>query len=794
MDRRVLRILEFDKILSMLKEHTVSTLGEDHALRLLPSTDIDEIKAELMKTCEGVEYLVKKGQPPFGRLTDISTAVKKANIGSVLSPPELLEVGRVLRSGRHIKRYIEDDKDITSHGWGLSSMVEDIAIIADLEEEILRCITEEGEVSDDASSRLRSIRKDIRESHGKIRDKLNNIIHSPKYQKILQESIITIRNGRYVVPVKQEYKNSFPGLVHDQSASGATLFIEPLWAVEQNNRIKHLEAEEKREIERILTQLTQHTADFSEQILKNMDILGRLDLIFAKAKLALEMDAFAPRLTDEGFMQLKSARHPLIDRDKVVPIDVTLGGDFTTIVITGPNTGGKTVTLKTIGLLSVMAQAGLLIPADRQSTVNVFKNIYADIGDEQSIEQSLSTFSSHMVNIVSILNRVKKGDLVLLDELGAGTDPTEGAALAMALLEFLHKKGVNTVATTHYSELKAYAGNRKGMANASVEFDITTLRPTYRLLLGLPGKSNAFAISEKLGLSKDIIDHAKSFLTTEHRSLEELLAQIEKDRQTARLEREEAHRLNQEAREIKEKYQQLKDRLEQQKSSIVKEARIKAQRILEEARSASKDIIKELRSLKTVEDASQRNKNIERIRQRLKGHIDRTADYNMEDHGEGDELYDADSSVKPGDTVYITDLKQRGTVLNLNGDSDEALVQVGVMKINVKKRALKFIDEQKAQTQRLISTLNGVTKKSRPVSLELDLRGNNLEEALISVDKYLDDAFLAGLSEVTLIHGKGTGTLRAGIHKHLKHHAHVSSFRLGKFGEGEDGVTVVRLK
>ncbi|MGI6114367.1 MAG: endonuclease MutS2, partial [Mahellales bacterium] len=443
---------------------------------------------------------------------------------------------------------------------------------------------------------------------------------------------------------------------------------------------------------------------------------------------------------------------------------------------------------------SVMAQAGLLIPAARQSTVNIYNSIYADIGDEQSIEQSLSTFSSHMVNIVSILNRVEKGDLVLLDELGAGTDPTEGAALAMAILEFLHKKGVNTVATTHYSELKAYAGNREGMVNASVEFDVTTLKPTYRLLMGLPGKSNAFAISQKLGLSRDIIDHAKNFLSTEHRTLEELLAKIEKDRQAARLEREEAQRLSQEAREIRERYNELKVKLEEQRSSILKQAQEQARRVLEDAQSASKDIIRELRNLEKVGDASQRNRDIERIRKRLKKDIDRAAYHGDGGHGDDDGLYATDRPIKPGDTVYIKDLQQRGTVLNLDGNSGEAQVQVGIMKISVKTRNLKPVNEQKAQTQHLVSTLGGMGKKAEPVSLELDLRGNNLEEALISVDKYLDDAFLAGLSEVTLIHGKGTGVLRAGIHQHLKHHSHVSSFRLGRFGEGEDGVTVVQLK
>lgn len=790
MDQRTLRVLEYHKIILMLEEHALSDMGKALINEIQPASDISKIRYMLDETSQAYSVLVFKGYSPMDIFPDIGPVLHKAKIGSNLSAGELLKVAAVLKVASRVKdemaEYPHHDSILI-----IWDMVERLQRHKSLMDEIFRCIESEERISDYASTQLASIRRRIQRTNEKIRERLNSLIHSPQYQKFLQEPLITIRNDRFVVPVKQEHRGNVPGMIHDQSGSGATLFIEPMPVVEANNQLRQLMLDEQKEIERILLELTLKVQSHHESIQNNLNILARLDMIFAKASFSRSLDGIHPKILPHPSINIKNGRHPLIDKDKVVPITIRLGQSSKALIITGPNTGGKTVTLKTAGLFVLMTQSGLHIPADDGSEMGVFSNVYADIGDEQSIEQSLSTFSSHMVHIADIVRQADEYSLVLFDELGAGTDPTEGAALAMAILDFFREKGICTMATTHYSELKVYALTQKGMENASMEFDVETLRPTYRLMMGIPGKSNAFEISRRLGLNEELIENAKGFLTQEDIRFEDVLSDMERNRIKAKEEREEAKTYLDEIRRIKDELEEQRGRVREKEQKTLQKAQEEARKILRQAKEQADSILKEMRELAKRSYELEQHKAMEQARDRLKRSLNKIEETIGDTLAPSQGLLKPPKDLRPGESVYIANLDQRGQVLSISEQGDEVQVQVGIMKINVHISNVRRVKEE---PKRQGASSKSVSMKNRSVSMELDLRGQNLEEALVNVDKYLDDVFLAGLKEVVLIHGKGTGVLRNGVHQHLKHHPHVESFRLGKFGEGESGVTVVHLK
>ncbi|WP_416198155.1 MAG: endonuclease MutS2 [Sporanaerobacter sp.] len=792
MNEKTLKVLEYYKIIDKLKEKTESSLGREIANNLKPSTDIEEIERMQRETDEALSLLIKRGSPPLYGIKDIRTEVKRAEIGGVLSPGSLLKISDSLRVSRSLKNYIKETREDKDSNYPIiEGLVNELKSFRNIEENINNAIISEEEISDNASPQLKTIRRQIIAKNDAIRDKLNSIINSSSYKKYLQDGIVTVREGRYVVPVKQENKSNFPGLVHDQSSSGATLFIEPMAVVELNNELKELEMKEQKEIERILSELTSIVAEESESIIENQKILEKIDFIFAKGKLALDMDATKPILNSEGYIDIKKARHPLLEVKRVVPIDLYIGKDFNTLVVTGPNTGGKTVTLKTVGLLTLMSQAGLHIPADYNSRVAVFNYVFADIGDEQSIEQSLSTFSAHMTNIVEILENIDQNSLALFDELGAGTDPTEGAALAMSILDYLYGINVRTIATTHYSELKVYALTKEGIENASVEFDVETLSPTYRLLIGVPGKSNAFEISKRLGLNDYIIDHARELISKENIQFEDILQAIEKDRRIVEENKIETEKLREEIEKLKEELTREKEKTSNAREDIIRKAKEEARIIIKRAKEEADSIVDELRDI-SIEIEKEKNKKIQEAQDRLKENLNE-----VEKDLSGNLLKVKNNkppkNLKEGETVEILSLGQYGTVLSQADADGNVNVQVGIMKVKVHISNLKRAKEEKT-IQSQVSTKNIIKNKSQNIKNELDLRGETLDEALLDLDKYLDDAYLARLKEVFIIHGKGTGVLREGITGLLKSHKHVKSYRLGKYGEGGSGVTVVELK
>jgi len=793
-NERTFHVLEYDKIIGMLTDHTVSAPGYEMAENLVPYTDREEVVSALAETEEALKIMVKYGTPPLGEFPDIRRHLGRVEKKATLSPEELLEIGRVLKTCNGIKEAFKSRDGLNEAGLLIiPELVYRLKSHSDLMNEIFRCIEPDGRIADGASPELRNIRRNMVRCQEKIKELLNRYIQSPQYQKFLQESIVTIRNGRYVIPVKQEYRSSLPGLVHDQSASGATLFIEPMPVVEANNKLKELMLEEKREIERILGRLTEEVWKVREDIGSSFEILSRLDFIFAKGKLGYSMRGMVPQIVEGSKVNIVNGRHPLIPQHQVVPISLNLGYDFNTLVITGPNTGGKTVTLKTVGLFVLMAQAGLCLPADYGTEIGIFRKVFADIGDEQSIEQNLSTFSSHMVNIVYIVDKVDRDSLVLLDELGAGTDPTEGAALAMAILEFLHNSGARTVATTHYSQLKAFAMVKPGMENASMEFDVETLSPTFRLLIGVPGKSNAFQISRRLGLNEEIIEKAREFLTQEDIRFEDIISDLEYNRTKAREEREKAIKYLKEAEMARQKLAQRESELESARQQILRKAREEARMILRQAKEEADQIIKELNKLSQVAAEKERNRAMEQYRMRLKQSLDRVEGELAGGARQSHKHYEPVKEVRLGETVYINTLGQKGQVLTLPDDNGEIMVQVGIMKVAVKMSDIRKAEESD-NTAAVITSSKRPSLRLSSVSPDISVRGQTVDEALMNVDKYLDDAFLAGLKQVTIIHGKGTGALREAIHQYLRHHPHVGSFRLGKYGEGESGVTVVELK
>ena len=784
MQERNLRVLEFTKIRERLSEMAVSAMGKARIGGLVPSSRIEEVRAWQQETEEAGNVISYIGGNPIPEFSDIGHHLKMATVGGTLSQKALLQVGETLRAARSARSSLVTDREDTPR---ITALARQLFTNRPLEEEIFNAILSEDEISDHASPELASIRRHIRQCNDKVRDKLNAIIHNPNMQKYLQDALITVRNGRYVIPVKSENRQNVPGLIHDQSASGATLFIEPMGVVEINNDLKQYLAKEKQEIERILAELTAKLAPDAQDMAHNLIVLSELDMIFAKAMLGKAMRATEPKLNDQGRINLMGARHPLIDPDKVVPSNLWMGQDFTTLVVTGPNTGGKTVTLKTVGLLTLMAQAGLQIPANYGSEISVFDEVYADIGDEQSIEQSLSTFSSHMTNIVYILKNVTPRSLALFDELGAGTDPTEGAALAMSILERLRKMGVTTLATTHYSELKAYALSQAGVENASVEFDVDTLRPTYRLSIGVPGKSNAFEISRKLGLPDEIIEDANRRLTNEHIRFEDVIANAEYHRQIAERERQLAEQAHRETQKIRDEAEKLQKELDQQRGVMLKKAKEDAKKVLLKAQRESEQIISELKKSRSKDGAQLKEHELNEMRRKLQSSLDEM----------GEALSTPVTRVappkdlKPGETVELIHLGTKGTVITPPNDKGEAMVQAGIMKMKVHVSQLRRMEETPKEKKK---TGNKIQVSARPASMEVDVRGMNLEEAIGEVDMFIDNAVLAGLKTVSIIHGKGTGILRSGIQQHLKRYPAVQEFRLGRFGEGEDGVTIVTLK
>lgn len=786
MNSKVLNKLEYHKIIDALTRFTGTELGRELAKRLQPSTGLDHVKHMLQATDEAVTVDRLKGAPPFGGISDMRPAAKRARIGGTLSPHELYAIAATVSGGRRVSRHLaalHEDEPIPL----LFQLTEELSDQKSLEDAIKRCIDENAEVLDSASPALAQIRRELRGGESRIREKLDSMIRSSSTAKMLQDQLITIRNDRFVIPVKAEYRAHFGGMIHDQSGSGATLFIEPEAIVAMNNKLRETRLAEEREIEIILQKLSALVGEQTELLTYDCETLAELDFIFAKARLAREMKASMPKMNDRGFLKLKKGRHPLIPIEQVVPIDVELGNHYSSIIVTGPNTGGKTVSLKTIGLLSLMGMSGLFIPAEDDSQLCVFDSIYADIGDEQSIEQNLSTFSSHMTNIISILKEMTPKSLVLLDELGAGTDPAEGSALAIAILEHIHSLGCRMVATTHYSELKAYAYERKGVINASMEFDINTLSPTYRLLIGVPGRSNAFAIAERLGLSRDILDFARGEVKEEDLRVENMIASLERNRVGAEKERETAERIRKEAEDLHRHYEAELEKLQNQYDKRIEKAEADARALVEKARAESEQIIADLRRLAFEEGASVKEHKLIAARKAL----DEAAPVQKKKAPAVRKAL-KQRQIGPGDEVMVYSLNQKGSVVELAGQ--EAVVQLGILKMKVRLDDMELIGQQ--QPVKTVQRTGANVKRTRDDSVksELDLRGANLEEALIEVDRFLDEAFLGNLGQVYIIHGKGTGVLRTGIQEYLRRHKHIKSYRLGNYGEGGTGVTVAELK
>lgn len=789
MNSKALNILEYNKITEMLSAQAASSKAGKILKRLRPMTEISSIREALAETGEAVDVIVRKGNIPLGQPYDIEESLTFARKGGSLTMRQLLQILYNLKVASNIITFLKSDLPPLPVIDGIREV---IATFPRLAENIDRCILSEDEMADSASPELKNIRRSIARQNDAIRNRLNNILNSADNRTYLQDSIVTIRDGRYVIPVKAEHRSRFAGIIHDQSATGATLFIEPQVIVNMNNELRELELAEQVEIDRILAELSSAVAEHFSEIMNNQKLLIQLDMMFAKGKLAVKMQAEMPEISDGRLMVLKEARHPLIDAGKAVPIDVSIGGSYSTLVVTGPNTGGKTVTLKTAGLLVMMAQSGLHIPAAGTSIIPVFKNVFADIGDEQSIEQSLSTFSSHMSNIVDILKEVDHQSLVLLDELGAGTDPTEGAALAISVLEKLKAYGACTIATTHYNELKKYALSTEGVENGSMEFDVKTLSPTYRLLTGIPGKSNAFEISRKLGLSEEIIDRASQLLERGDIRFEEVLDAIERDKKQAEEERMEAARLLNDMKKQQSDMEKRRQQLDLDEQKIISRAKEEARDILKEARDTAGEVSRELRKLNKIDSLGERNKRFDKNRRKLKEAEDRVSE-NLIRRVNQSPVDAAD--LKIGDRVRVLTLDQIGEVLSMPDSKGDLTVKVGIMKANINIRDLMVTQQEKDDSKTGKSKYGNLYKaKAQTISSSVNVQGENLEDALMDVDKYLDDAYIAGLKEVTIIHGRGEGVLKEGLRKTFRNHKHVKEFRKGRYNEGGDGVTIVTLK
>ena len=783
--------LELGAVLEMLGNEASSEDAKDAAVSLNPVNDLSQAQFLLSQTEDAFSLIARFGGPSFSGLNNVNNAVSRAAAGGELNTAELLRIGSTLRAVRSLYEWYGHCSGVST---SLDTLFDSITVNKYLEEKIFSVIVSEEEIADRASDELYEIRRKIRAKSNSVREKLDSIIHSTHYQKFLQEPIVTQRSGRYVVPVKAEHRADVPGLVHDMSSSGATVFIEPVSVVDANNEIKILESREREEIKRILYELSLEAGNFSESIKHSYESAVQIDLIFAKARLAYKMKATMPLLNKDGKILLKKARHPLLDAHSVVPVDISLGGEFDTLVITGPNTGGKTVSIKTIGLLSLMAMCGLLIPAADRSEIAVFDNILVDVGDEQSIQQNLSTFSAHMVNIIDIMKQAGANSLVLIDELGAGTDPVEGAALAVAIIEKLRSKGAKIAATTHYAELKAYALETPGVMNGSCEFDVDTLRPTYRLLIGVPGRSNAFAISEHLGMEKSVIDEAKRLVNNETKSFEAVLQKLEETRRELEKEKEKAQRATEAADRMRRKAQSEKDRAAQLRDNELEKAKREAEKIIASAKRQSSDFLLHLEQLKKEAASNNATETARKTRREIKNRLGEMEDTvnprKLAD--EWDEDYKLPRPVVPGDAVVIRSIGE-GEVLEVN--KNNVLVKSGMLKTRVKMSDLRLIKKKEPPKQSKPSLLYRTSSKAdSDISTEIDLRGKTVDEALHDLSLFIDKCVLLNLHEIRIIHGKGTGALRAAVQEDLRRHPNIADYRLGVYGEGENGVTIAHLK
>ncbi|MDU2065806.1 MAG: endonuclease MutS2 [Sporomusaceae bacterium] len=787
MNQDILRILEFPKIQAMLLQRTHFSWGKELAQQTLPAFDFATVEERLNETEEARTIIVSEPSVPFGGILDIRSAVRRAGLGSVLDPEEIMAVGNTLSGLRRLKAFLER---LELPVKALLTYRDELIPLRPLEQKIEAVLDEQARIRDEASSELSRIRREMRSRQSQVKSRLDAILRSAEYQKYFQDAIVTVRGDRYVIPVKQEYRHHFPGIVHDQSGSGATVFIEPMALVTINNEIKQLLAAEKHEIERILTLLSGEIGRYSDSIYQSAQAAAALDAIFARALLSLDMKAYRPQLNSEGYINLVNARHPLIDGDSVVPISVRLGQEFQTLLITGPNTGGKTVTLKLVGLFALMTQAGLFIPAMAESAMPVFPQIFVDIGDEQSIEQSLSTFSGHMTHLVKILDEVRPGDLVLIDEIGAGTDPDEGAALAMSILERLHKLDCRTIVTTHYSELKTFAFSREGIENASVEFDIETLRPTYRLIIGRAGSSNAFAISARLGLSEVLIDRAKALITQSHADFESVLAKLEQKTVEYEQRNEELAALEREINTLKHTLDQERTALAVRRKDTLDKSKKEAAAILRQARRTAEEVIEEIKKQFSEKEQHARQKNIHKSRQKLAEGLGLVNDFSSDET----DLPPLDSAaLAVGMTVKVLSLNQKGVILAINGN--DLLLQVGILKMNVPLADCRMTNQpaRESRTLRRVKPPK-VSLAVQAAARQIDVRGTTVEEAQEVIDKFIDDAIMAGLGEVLVIHGKGTGALRKGLREYLKQHPSVKKIDVAELNEGGDGATAVKLK
>lgn len=782
MEQKYKNVLEFNKIQQMLADCTTNEISREKALSLEPSDDADEVRRLQDELACAIGLIMKKGNPDISGLKDVTAALKRGEKGGAMNNSELLQIARVFKIARSLSAY-HDEPTV------LSYLFDSLTENRRFEESIYSAIISEDEIADGASPELAQIRRKIAGAHSKIREILNGIIHSAKYQKCLQEAIITIRDGRYVVPVKAEHRSEVGGIVHDMSSTGSTVFIEPNAVVSENNAIRELAAKEKAEIERILYDFTASAVEKSHELFVNQRIICEIDFIMAKAKLAIKMNAVTPKVNSAGYVVIEKGRHPLLDPKTVVPITLNLGKSFKTLVVTGPNTGGKTVTLKTVGLFCLMTACGLAVPAADGTDICVFDNIFADIGDEQSIEQSLSTFSAHMTNIVSIISQVTPDSLVLFDELGAGTDPTEGAALAASILEYVRGFNALTVATTHYSEIKLYALTTEGVENASCEFDVNSLRPTYRLLIGVPGKSNAFAISKRLGLPEYVIQNAAERLSEENIKFEDVISNLEKSRQEAENERQLVEKYKRDAEILKQELEEEREKIRITKQKLTENANREAKKILEKAKKEAEDIIDEIKKARKMKSEQDMNRALNEARTNINKNI---KNRDMAQVAKPVTNNDIPKKLIRGNEVEILDISQKGTVVVPPNADGNVVLQVGIMKITSHISNLRLLKTSAPKKQ--AASRHGSVLKTASIKTEIDLRGFMLDDALFATEKYLDEAYMAGLEKVTVIHGKGTGVLRKGIHDMLRKNPCVKSFRLGVYGEGETGVTVVELK
>ena len=774
--------LEYDKILSILKQHLASEVGHEFAEKLRPATSLKEAETLQEQTWEAESIYTRTGRTPVSGFPDVREMVGRMHASLFLSTRELLAIAQAMRAAREAKEVLQSGDENSL----LCNLANRLTSHRSVEEEVARCILGEDEISDNASPELGRIRRQIKIVGERVREKLNGMLKSQTTQKYLQEAVITIRNGRYVLPVKAEYRSQVPGLVHDQSSSGATLFIEPSAVVELGNENKRLFLEEKIEIERILSGLTAMIAPFADEIHISCNVMGALDVIFARAIMARDQRAVRPKLNEAGCVRIIRGRHPLIAKDRVVPVDIWLGETFRTLIITGPNTGGKTVTLKTVGLFTLMAMSGMFIPAQEGTELSTFERVFADIGDEQSIEQSLSTFSSHMTNTVRILSEADGRSLVLLDELGAGTDPVEGAALAQAILESLYERNTLTVATTHYSEIKAFALMHAGMQNASMEFDVDRLCPTYRLFIGIPGKSNAFEISRRLGLSDAVIDRAQDFLQKKDVAFETVLSEAEQARRTAENDKEAIYKTRIETEKIKTELEKEKKKLEDEKTLLRQKAREDARRMVQETRQDMEKLIAGLRSIENIDQ-----KQLERAVQTSRDAMRKTEERLFEQAVQRDTAGEAPAKVHPGERVKLITLGQEATVLKPADGKGEVLVQAGVMKLSIPLADIRPVEQKKKPQQTAAKVSLAADRGS---ALSIDLRGSMVDDACLELDRFIDNALITGVHEFYVVHGKGTGALRSGVQQYLKNHPRVKTYRIGAYGEGDAGVTVVTLK